>query len=105
MDEFEAALNRVLSDPAEMEKITRLAGQLMGGEGEAKGGGGMPGPGALGQLMGGGGGGGDKSALVKALMPYLRPERREKLKKALAMAQAAKVARLAMGQFGGGENV
>ena len=27
MDEFEATLNRVLSDPAEMEKLSRLAGQ------------------------------------------------------------------------------
>ena len=107
MDEFEATLNRVLSDPAEMEKLTRLAGQLFGGEGEKPGGdsGGMPDIGALKNLMGGGETGGDKTALVKAISPYLRPERREKLKKALRLARAARVARLAMEQFGGGEGV
>ena len=99
MDELEQALNRVLSDPAEMEKLTRLAGSLLGGSG------GGPEPGPEPPHTGTAGGGGDKAALVRAMLPYLKPKRREKLKKALAMARAAGVARLAMGQFGGAEDV
>lgn len=102
MDELEDMLNRVLSDPAEMERLSRLAASLFGGETAGEPASAQPPAGALRRLMGGGG---DKAALVKALSPYLKPARREKLKKALALARAASVARLAMDQFGGGEDV
>ena len=103
MDEFEAALNRVLSDPAEMEKISRLASRLMGGEGadtepdtDTE-----PNPGLAGRLKGMFGADDEKAALVRALSPYLGEERRKKLKKALRLAKAAHIAGVAMREFGG----
>ena len=105
MNEFEERLNRVLSDPGEMEKISRLAAQLMGG-----GDGGETPPDGFPDLSGllgslGKVGGGDKAALLAALGPYLRPERRQKLQKALRLAQAAHIAGLALDGCGGEERV
>ena len=114
MSEFEDKLNSILSDPEEMAKITRLAGQLMGnasGETEPPAAarpedGGFD-PGMLGRLQGlmGSLSGKDdgKAGLFKALAPYLREERRVKLEKALRLAKAAKLAGAALGEFGGGE--
>ena len=104
MDELEKTLDRVLSDPAQMEKLSRLAGELFGGE--------TPQPSALpaaaeglvGQLkglMGGSGSGGDKTALLNALAPFLREDRREKLQKAMRLARAAKIAGVALREAGG----
>ena len=106
MDEFEKTLDRVLSDPKEMEKLSRLAGQLFGSGGEAPqeppGG---PDPGMLSRLQGLMGGasekGNDKTRLLEALSPYLREDRREKLKKAMRLARMAKLAGTAMRKFGG----
>ena len=106
MSEFEDRLNRILSDPAEMEKISRLASQLMGGEGtdsEAAppADSGIPDlNGILGKL-GSLGGKSDKSALLAALSPYLKPDRRQKLQKALRLAQAARIAGVALDAYGG----
>ena len=93
MSELEEKLNAVLNDPAELERISRLAAELMGDGGatetEATGGGlGEKLGGLLGSL-GGKGGGGGKAALVAALAPYLHDGRREKLAKAARLAQAA----------------
>lgn len=94
MSELEEKLNAVLNDPAELERISRLAAELMGDGGapetEATGGG-------LGEKLGGllgslGGKGGGKAALVAALAPYLHDGRREKLAKAARLAQAAHLA-------------
>lgn len=94
MSELEEKLNAVLNDPAELERISRLAAELMGSGGapetEATGGG-------LGEKLGGllgslGGKGGGKAALVAALAPYLHDGRREKLAKAARLAQAAHLA-------------
>ena len=109
MNEFEEKLNAILSDPGEMEKISRLAAQLMGGgapENE------QPQTGSdngalfqrLAGLMGGAGAG-DKTALLQALSPYLRPERQAKLKKALNIARVARLARLTLEEYGGGSDV
>ena len=111
MSEFEERLNRILSDPAEMEKISRLAAQLMGGEGSAESdappsaGGGIPDlNGILGKL-GSVGGKNDKAALLAALSPYLKPDRRQKLQKALRLAQAARIAGVALDAYGGDGSV
>lgn len=115
MSEFEDKLNSILSDPEEMAKLTRLAGQLMGNgqkeneppaqqtvSGPEDGG---FDPGMLGRLQGLmgslSGKGDDKAGLFKALTPYLREERRVKLEKALRLAKAAKLAGAALGEFGG----
>ena len=118
MDELEQTLQRVLSDPEEMAKISRLAAQLMGGGPEEtakddsapeKTG---PGPAELlkgvfsaapGTGGGNGGGKGDvnKTALLNALAPYLREDRRKKLQKAMRLARAARVAGVVLNEFGG----
>ena len=102
MNELEQKLNGILSDPQEMEKISRLAAQLMGGSGESgdesPSGGGFPDLKGLSGLLGQGGG---KAALVQALCPYLSPERQAKLQKALRLAEAARIAGIALDAYGG----
>lgn len=106
MSEFEDKLNRILSDPEEMERISRLAAQFMGGDdggsAAAPQGGGLP---DLKGLLGNAAAGGDKAALLRALAPYLQPERRQKLQKALRLAQAARIAGVALDSFGGDGSV
>ena len=111
MSEFEDKLNHILSDPQEMEKISRLAAQLMGDSTNGQGdtppspGGGLPDlSGILGKL-GNTGGKSDKAALLSALSPYLRPDRRQKLQKALRLAQAARIAGVALEAYGGDGSV
>ena len=102
MNEFEQKLNSILSDPQEMEKISRLAAQLMGGSAEPgtepPSGGGFP---DLKGLLSNLGQGGDKAALVQALCPFLHPERQAKLRKALRLAEAARLAGVALETAGG----
>ena len=105
MSEFDDKLHAILSDPAEMERIARLASELMGG-------GAADAPpkeaapdGALLQRLGallGGAGGGDKAALVGALAPYLQPERRARLQKALRLAGVLRLAGKALREEGAG---
>ena len=108
MSEFEDKLNHILSDPQEMEKISRLAAQLMGGSADGQGdappppGGGLP---DLKGMLGGLGQRSDKSALLSALSPYLSPDRRQKLQKALRLAQAARIAGVALEAYGGDGSV
>lgn len=97
MDELEDMLGKILSSPGEMEKLSKMASELFGGGGPEK----SPPQdisGILSSLMGGGGG--DKAALVSALGPYLKPERRRKLEKALKISRLAGVAELAMRGMG-----
>lgn len=109
MNEFEEKLNAILSDPGEMEKISRLAAQLMGGGApdSAQSQTGDQDGALLGRLAGlmGGAGARDKTALLQALSPYLRPERQAKLKKALNIARVARLARLTLEEYGGGSDV
>ena len=111
MSEFEDRLNSILNDPAEMEKITRLASELMGGGGAQ---GTAPQEvsdadsemfGRIAALLGSTSGRGDKSELLHALTPYLRPARQAKLKKALRLAKMAKLAAAAFGDGEGERNV
>ena len=93
MSEFDDKLQAILS--AEMERIGRLAAELMGG-------GGGEGPSAspdgegdlLRRIAGmlGGAGVGGKAGLVEALSPYLRPERSARLRRALRIAGMLRVA-------------
>lgn len=111
MNEIEEKLNAILSDPGEMERISRLAAELMGNLGgavpvavEESASTGGEWPGLLGNLLGSVSGG-DKSALLEALAPYLRPERQARLQKALRFARMARLATGAMSEFGGGRGV
>ncbi len=110
MSELEEKLNAVLNDPAELERVSRLAAELMGsgGEPESEGAGGGLGEklgGLLGSLGGGKSGGGGKAALVAALAPYLHDGRREKLAKAARLAQAAHLAGAMLREEGKGGGV
>ncbi len=107
MNELEDMLGKILSSPEEMEKIGKMASEIFGGGGETPSAaetadkGKMPDIGKmLGSLMGKGGSGGDKAALVAALGPYLKPERRRKLEKALKISRLAGVAEMAMQGLG-----
>lgn len=112
MEDLEAQLRRILGDPEQMAQISSLAQSLMGGgevpppssplsrpEPEA-------GPGRLPGVLSGPASvrsGGDKAALLEALGPYLSEKRRRKLKRAMRLAQMARLARFAMGEAGNGE--
>ena len=118
MDELEQTLQRVLSNPEEMAKISRIAAQLFangGGQEETAEGNSAPdptGPGPAELLKGllsaspgadggSGGGSGDKTALLNAIAPYLREDRRRKLQKAMRLARAARLAGVMLTEFGG----
>ena len=105
MSEFEDKLHAILSDPAEMERIGRLASELMGGaapptdEGDGAGG-----DGALLRRLGamlGGAERSEKAALLHALEPYLRPERHARLQRALRLAGMLRIAAAALREEGG----
>lgn len=99
MGELEDRLEAVLNDPRQMERIARMASSLMGGMGMGAGKGEGPG-------MGGGGEGGrgneNKRQLVSALSPFLSAGRQQRLERALRVAAAARLARAAMSEWGGG---
>ena len=96
MDDLEKTLGQVLSDPAAMAEVTRLAQQLMGDAPPPEG---SPAagalPGVLGQL------GGKSHPLARAMAPYLGEERRARLERALGVASAARMAEAALRGMGG----
>ena len=104
MSEFEDKLHAILSDPEEMERISRLASELMGGGAAAAPPGDGPDGALLRRLSGllGGAGGGDKAALLSALSPYLHPERQARLQKALRLAGMLRLASAALQEEGEG---
>ena len=131
MSELEDRLNAVLSDPQQLQRLTQMASQLMGGlapGGDASGDAGNAGntannesPGnnapavteGLADLLGGGAlpamlsrvmqnmQPGKKSPLPEALAPYLNDERRAKLERSLRIASAARMATSAFRGMGG----
>ena len=134
MSEFEDRINSILGNPEEMEKIMNLASQFMGGSDKkeesaaerSEGGvqsqsrgavpGGLDALGSLGgfdmemfskmgRLMSQVKGGSEKTELLRAMGPYLKQERREKLEKAVRFARIAKVAGAALREYGGGGDV
>ena len=109
MSEFEDMLGGILNDPKQMGKIAQMASQLFGGEGgEESSEGKAPDlgfdPGMLGKLSGllSSQSGGDKTALLKALAPYLKPERRARLEKAMRISRMARLAGIALEEQGEG---
>lgn len=103
MSELEDRLHAVLSDPGELDRLAKMARQLMGGGPAAS-----PPPeekaselpaGAVKLLreltMG------KKPPLLDAVGPYLDDERRERLSRALRLAAAARTALPALRELGG----
>ncbi|MBE7017948.1 MAG: hypothetical protein E7420_07350 [Ruminococcaceae bacterium] len=101
MSELEDMMGKILGDPEEMAKISRLASSIFGTEQDNKAGDDMGG--LFSALMGKAGSGGDKAALVAALAPYLKPERRRKLEKALKISRIAGIAGIALNEWGEGD--
>ncbi len=105
MDGLEEKLGSFLSDPAAMEKLKQLAGALSGSMPDL---GGAPPPESpggpfaggegrltelLGKVMGAYGAPSEAAKLVAALGPWLQPERRARLEKALQVARLVRAAR------------
>lgn len=113
MDEkLQDKLQSILSDPGQMSGILQMAQQLMSGpapeeEKEETTPGTIPGdPSGAGLLsmLGGALGGGEKSkneALLSAMVPYLRPERREKFRRAMKLSRMVGLAGRMMKEYGG----
>lgn len=117
MAEFEDMLNSILSSPQEMEKIMGLARELSGAAPEEKPPekppekSGIPGLGdlspkalaSIGRLLKdlGSSRDDDKANLMRSMKPYLKPERREALDRAVKIARIAHVARSAVEELGG----
>lgn len=107
-----ALMQSVLSDPAQMAKITELAQGLMGSDKPSE-----PAPAqspafsdgeskllsALGASLGGGSS--RSTALLKAMRPYMRAEKQEKLDRALKLTQMVRVVQSVMRQIGDGHGV
>ena len=105
MNEIEDMLSKILSSPEEMEKLGKMASELFGGgevQGEKKSAAPMPDISAMLSSVMGSKSGSDKAALVKALSPYLKPERQRKLEKALKISRLAGMAEIAMQGMGDG---
>lgn len=111
-----AMLESVLSDPEQMQKITEMARGLMGesrddgdrgSEEKQYKGSERPGvdPGML-SMLGGMFGGKQpqtrSTALLMAMRPYMRPEKQEKLDRALKIARIVHIASAVMKEYGGG---
>ncbi|MGE4485279.1 MAG: hypothetical protein AB7C97_09250 [Oscillospiraceae bacterium] len=118
MGELEDKLNSILSSPEEMQKIMGLARSISGSMGEAS----KPGANpeniasAIGdidpkmfkvmtKILGeySASPKSDKAVLLSAMKPYLKDERRKSVDRAIEIAKFAKVARLALSEFSGGD--
>lgn len=112
MSELEDMINSVLSDPAQMEKISGLAKSLMGGGQAEQSPDSLPlsnndsdfDPSLLSRISSlmsaGNQPSNDKRALLEAMKPYLSEKRRQKMDKALRIARLARIAGIAMGEMG-----
>ena len=122
MSEFEDKLNSILSSPEEMEKIMGIARSLSGSLGSNSGdstdsGSAAP-PAAdlfseldpkmlklLSHLVREyKSPENDKTALITAIKPYLKPERQAALDKASGIVKLAHLARIALGELSGGDD-
>ena len=115
MAEFEEKLNQILSSPQAMEQIMSLASSLSG-EGLS-----LPSAGGLSGLLGSldpemiskvmtllstyQNGSDEKTRLLEAMKPFLRPERQSKLDRAVQITRLSRVIRSAMNMFGGNGDV
>ncbi len=102
MADFEELLGKIMGDPAQMENISRMAAQLLGGDSAEEEAPVSRGPdlsGLLGKIIPAARSeNSDKAALIAAMAPYLKPSRREKLQKALQISRVARIAGLAFGE-------
>lgn len=111
-----AMLESVLSDPKQMEKIAEMAKGLMGEEpshreskpehmAPERAGGHEIDAGML-SVLGGMFGGKEpqtrSAALLMAMRPYMRPEKQEKLDRAMKIARIVHIAGIVMKEYGGG---
>ena len=105
MAEMEDRINQILSDPEQMQRIMGMAQSLMGGDAPKSND--MPDLGMLSNLtkLMGSSGSGDKAALLQGLSPFLSPARQQKLQKALRLAQAMRIAGIALEAYGGENGV
>jgi len=126
MSELEDKLNKIMSSPADMEKIMGIARSLSGSlgaqpaaEGSAAGAQSAPDLGNIAsslkdidpkifrlvtRLIGEySSGKNDKTELLNVIKPYLKEDRREKIDRAAEIAKLAKLARVAFREFSGGE--
>ena len=122
MSEFEDKLNSILSSPEEMEKIMGIArslsGSLGGNSGSSTDSGSAAPPAAdlfseldpkmlklLSHLVREyKSPENDKTALITAIKPYLKPERQAALDKASGIVKLAHLARIALGELSGGDD-
>lgn len=100
MDDLQESLSRLLENPEELERMSKLASDLLGGDAP------QDSPGApalpdLKSLLGGAdaSGSSDTQKLLRAMRPFLAPKRQEKLSRAMRVARLASVAQLALGQM------
>ena len=106
MGELEERIGQVLNDPEQMERLSRLAQSLMGGEGAppeaAEGGDAGLDPALLarlGRLLSEDAGAERaRESLLRALEPWLSPGRRERLGRALLLARLSRLAGRAFGE-------
>lgn len=130
MSDFQEKLNQILSSPEEMDKIMGMARTLSGSLGQsgddgdvpaaATGGGGLPNLSGLTSMLGSvdpkivglvsraigeySSGRSDKSALISAMKPYVKPDRRDKLDQAADIAKLVRIARLVLSELPGGDD-
>ena len=114
--ELGAALEGILSDPAQMEKLSQMAKELFGQAGESAGGEKPPAPpqtaqgapvdtkllAALGRAFSGQKEPSRSTALLMAMRPYMKPEKQEKLDRAMQIARMAGIAGAVAREYGGG---
>lgn len=109
-EELETRLGSILSDPQQMERIKAMAQTLMGAapESDEESAASTPAPpvglGALMGLLGQKGGDGRRSeseALLRAMQPYMRPQRRSKIDRALRLTRLIGIAGTMLEQYGG----
>ena len=112
-NELGAMLQSVLSDPEQMAKISEMAQGLMGGAASSAET--PPAPPApagdakvlseLGALFGGKTETSRSTALLMAMRPYMKPEKQEKLDRAMKLSKMVRIAHAVMGQMGGGHGI
>lgn len=116
--ELGAALEGILSDPAQMEKLSQMAKELFGRTGESAGGERPSAPPesaqappmdtklltALGRAFSGQKEPSRSTALLMAMRPYMKPEKQEKLDRAMKIARMAGIAGAVAREYGGGEH-
>ena len=108
-------LQQILSDPGQMEKLSKMAQELFGGspaqEAQAAPAAGKgPEPdarllAALGKAFSGGGDRGRSTALLAAMRPYMKPEKQEKLDKAMQIARMVHIAGAVVKEYGDGHGL